>query len=264
MVSYFEEMRLQQQQEQTAQYDGRGFAWNTLAAMGLTPGDMKDIMKEIFENGDQMFLGQQAKGTTVEERSHNIVTLDPEEARMEAERLEATQRQEEQRLETARLNQQQFDQKKWEQEQRDIAERQEQERLDEQHAARNRPAEDATNNRILEMPFLAAGALFGMYLGADAIQTAGAAMSPHVDSLPNPALVTSNNNGGMFAAALEATGNTVSPGVHALVNGPNMASVFTPGSAPDLGGDDMDMGFGGPKQQPGMIPGMSMKPSGTA
>lgn len=141
--------------------------------------------------------------------------------------------EEEQRQQQKQWEQKQWEQKQWLENQRLEEQRFEEKRLAEQKAAANRPAEDATNNRLMMMPFALAGGLMLFGLGTDAVEAAGAAMSPNAEALSDPTMVTSNNNGGLLAAARNAvTGTQAVPGQDVLVTGPNQAAAFTPGVAP--------------------------------
>ena len=247
------DMRFEQQAEAL---DGRQFAWNTLAEMGVTPGDMRDIMKELFENGDHMFLRQAAKGTTVEERQHNLNNPHSFEARREADEAHFEKKQDEHErwLERRQNDQRVFDEK------RAFEEKLRQEDVSSRDEAPNRQAEDALNNQYMAMPFLAAGTLAWMGLSETAVSTTGQALSPHAAAIGDSSLVTSNNGGSLLADARAAL-NVGAEGNDALMTGPNLAFNFTPGqplTAPELAPGMQPGGLQSPGlMQPKLTPDMA-------
>lgn len=236
------------------------FSNQALEDMGLSP------------SAAMVFLVRDAVRNDPENASQAALKLAPSEAQdIEAERNnnshEAQQQQQERWEENQRLQREQWEQKQWEQKQwaeekRMSEERWEREQWEKEQAAQNRPAEDATNNQLLAMPFVAAGALAWMGLGTEAVEAAGKAMSPHAEALGDSTMMVSNNNGGLLADARTALG-IAGPGQDAIVTGPNQAFAFTAGTAPEPEEPALTPGLqpGAPQAQigtaPKMAPGMA-------
>lgn len=239
--------------------DGRQMTWQALQAMGCTSGDVGDRMREFYFDPDpNAFQNFSLKGVEVIQ-DHKVSSANEE--HVEEQRHEQTQFDENKRLEEQRL----IEQRRLE-EQRQQEAWQEKKDAEEKFAAERRPQEEAANARIMGLPLGLAGFGMTLGLGVDALNAVGGMVSPSVNAMNDPMMVSSNNGGGLLAMARGAL-NIAGPGNDKdfLLKGPNQTASFTPGApAPEVDPDSpfrpsaptrkIGMGMAGPGLTP---PGMN-------
>ncbi|PJB70644.1 MAG: hypothetical protein CO093_07285 [Alphaproteobacteria bacterium CG_4_9_14_3_um_filter_47_13] len=205
--------------------DGRQFSWNVLAEMGMTPGDMRDIMLDISRNGDLGLMaaqgmglkGASTSGHRTEEKHHGHGAGYADEMKHRNEEF---------------FEKKQEQQERW-QAQKDLDQKVFEEKQAQQDHAANRPAEDAHTMRIGTLPLAFVGGLIGLELMEDAVNATGNILSPHGDALGGtPTMIASNNGGSLTSQAQNILG---APQNNLLVTGPNQTQSPTLGQpAPTL------------------------------
>lgn len=214
--------------------DGRQMTWQALQAMGCTPGDVGERMREFYFDPDpNAFQNFSLKGVEIIEDhkagSENDSSFEAKQ--QEQKEFDDNKRLEEQRFtEERRLEQQRLDEKF-----------REKKAMEDKLAAERRQQEEAANRGILGGMAGLMG--FGLTLGLapTALDAAGKAMSGSVNSLNNPMMVASNNGGGLLAMARGAF-DIMGPGndKDIQLKGPGMTANFTPGAPVP----EFDMGEG--------------------
>ena len=239
--------------------DGSQLSWTALNQMGMTPGDVGEIMQRMYRDPDPEALRNLGlKGTALLERA---AETDNNTAFLEKQRQQNDQFNEERRQEQLRI-----DEQRRLSEQRQQEEWQKKKDAEEAIAAKSRPQEDALNARIIGLPLGLAGFGLTMGLGADALSVAGKMMSGSIAGMNSPMMVASNNGGGLLAMARGAF-DLLGPGhdKDIILKGPGQTAAFTPGAPevkPELRPDSPER-----KQALGMAPGMagpSLTPPGMA
>jgi hypothetical protein len=230
--------------------DGSQLSYTALAQMGKTPGDIGEIMQQLFRNRNKETMENLGvKGTALLERTaetdNNTTFLDKQ--RQQNDQFNEERRQEQLRMDEQHRLAEQRQQEDW----------QKKKDADEAFAAKNRPQEDALNSRIMGLPLGLASFGLGLGLTRDALDSVGGRAADSVGGLNSPMMVASNNGGGLLAMARGLLGmDGPGAGKDFLLKGPHQTAAFTPG-VPEPG---MDMA--GPetpqrKQAFGMMPGMS-------
>ncbi|MBI2234753.1 MAG: hypothetical protein HYU57_07220 [Micavibrio aeruginosavorus] len=213
--------------------DCRQFSFAVFEQLGIEPSDRGEMYLQMVKNSGIMAGGFSKAAWTMEDKGRDH---------------EWQLWQDKQKSDNEHHEQQQQAQKDFQERERDQLQRRlEQERIEremlekkqaeEAAAAKNRPNEDAQNNRIMAMPFQMMGAMAFLGFGSAALEKGADAMSPGVSGLGDQMMVTSNNNGGMLDAARQSLSITNPPAQDILVTGPSQTTAFTPGATPDA---DMD------------------------
>lgn len=215
--------------------DCRQFSFAVFEKLGIEPSDCGEMYQQMIKNSGMMAGGMTKAAWTMEDKGRD---QDPEWQRWEDKQKSDSEHHE-------KLEQAQKDFHDREQEQ--LQRRLEQERIEremlakkqaeEAAAARNRPNEDAQNNRIMAMPFQMMGAMAFLGFGSAALEKGADALSPGVDGLGGQMMVTSNNNGGMLDAARQSMGIANPAAQDILVTGPGQTAAFTPGQTPEAAPD---------------------------
>lgn len=226
--------------------------WQALQAMGCTPGDAGERMREFYFDPDpNAFQNFSLKGVEVV-RDNKIGSANEsvfDEQRREQAEFDENKRLEEQRLLEAKRQEEEFFKKKAD---------------EEKYARENRPQEEAQNARIFGMPFAIATVGLGMGLTGGALSAVGAKVGSTAEAANGSVMVASNSGGGMIAAMRSLMGmDGPGAGKDFLLKGPGQAVAFTPGvpeptpqaPAPQSPQRQMGMGMSGPSLTP---PGMGM------
>ncbi|MCB9990271.1 MAG: hypothetical protein H6867_02690 [Rhodospirillales bacterium] len=223
------------------------FTDRALEQMGLSSScAMLHTIRGIVRNGTETAAVAEA-GLKITEAEISDKQGDHNNDSADEKRMEQQQWEEKQHLEQERLAQERWEQEQWEEKQH----------LEEE-ALKNRPQEDALNNRIMAMPFVGAGALFGLEMTKDMVGLTGNILSGEVAGLEGSTMVATNNNGNMLSAARAGMG-LESTGQDMKLAGPNMAVDFTPGETPAPAATAPAPGTAPGMQQnavPGMTPSM--------
>ena len=235
--------------------DGSQLSYMALQEMGLTSGDIGEVMRQMYRDPDPEAMRNMALkgGALLGGRAEDKNDADfQQKMRENDERLNEEHRQEQQRTAEQHRQQEQQDQKSW----------QEKQDADAAYAAKNRPGADAENARIGWLPCGLAGFGLGLGLTGTALGAAGQAMSGSVSSMNSPMMVASNNGGGLLAMARGALGID-GPGndKDIQLTGPNRTNVFTPGVTPEIAMSTPAFNPNSPNpfsQKPGMgMPGLT-------
>lgn len=220
--------------------DCRQFSFAVFEQLGIEPSDCGEMYQQMVKNSGMMAGGMSKAAWTMEDKgrdhewqlwqdkqkSDNDHHEKQEQAQKDFQERERDQLQ--RRLEQERIE-------------REILEKKQ---AEEAAAAKNRPNEEALNNRIMGMPFQMMGAMAFLGFGSAALEKGADAMSPGVNGLGDQMMVTSNNNGGLLADARQSLSLTAPSAQDILVTGPSQTTAFTPGVTPDAG---MDAGATSPQ-----------------
>lgn len=239
--------------------DGSQLSWTALNQMGMTPGDVGEIMRQMYRDPDtEAIRNLGLKGTSIlkDDATQDANQDHLDELRETNERVLEQQRQEQGRLDEQRRMEQKMADEKF----------QEKKEAEERLAAEKRPQQDALNMSLLSLPLGLASFGLGLGLGKEVLQNVGGMMSGAVNSMNNPMMVASNNGGGLLAMARGAF-DILGPGTDKDIQlkGPGLTSNFTPGApapefdmaegvAPNSPMKKMGMGLSGPSLMP---PGMN-------
>lgn len=203
----------------------RQITWQALEESGLTPGDAHQFYQEVISKNSAMTAGGEAKvGWSIKDQTRET-SVDAHE-KMKKE------------------NEERFEEKKEQDEK----------------AAKERPAQDQENARIMGMPMQMTGALFGLGLGAEAVERTGALMSPGLNQIGDQMMVTSSDGKGtMLDAARQALGVGNPAHQDMMVTAPDQTASFTPGQAPQMDAPEQGMNASIGPRNPSMaaIPGLS-------
>lgn len=235
--------------------DGRQLTWQALNQMGRTPGDIHEIMMNVYRNRDPSAMQDMSlKGVEL------LGTMAVDSANDEF--MEEKQQEEQRFTEDRRLEQQRLDEQHRMDEQRQQEQWQAKKDAEEKMAQEKRPQEDALNNRIMGLPLGLASFGLGLGLTSGALQSVGNILSPSLSAMSGPMMVAGNDGGGLLAMARNALNVSGPQGQDIAVMGPNNAMRFTPGepmvaaapavAAPTPGADNPF------QRQPGMsMPGLT-------
>ncbi|MFN3827715.1 MAG: hypothetical protein ACK4NR_08850 [Micavibrio sp.] len=238
--------------------DGRQLTWQALNQMGRTPGDIQEIMMNVFRDRDPSAMqnmslkGVALLGTMAEDSANDEF--------FEQKRQEDIRLTEEQRLEAERQHKQFLIDEKREQEQW-----QAKKDAEEKMAQEKRPQEDALNNRIMGLPFGLASFGMGLGLGAGALSSVGNILSPSLNAMSGPMMVAGNDGGGLLAMARQSLNVSAPQGQDIAVTGPNNAQRFTAGEpvvTPAATPTPAAPGVNNPFQQQPGLNGPSLMPPG--
>lgn len=203
--------------------DGSQLTFTTLNKMGVTSGDIGEVMRQFYRDPDpegMRNIGIKGAALMGDKAEQDHEDTQVQEAHQEDERLNQQRQENERRLAKEAQDQRFFDEK------REAEERRLQEKIDAEKRAENEQA----NQNLLS----GAGRLFGFAavvgLAPAALSAAGDAMSPAVSALAGPMMVATNNNGSMLKAARGGF-DILGPGGASDIRltGPNQTAMFTPG-----------------------------------
>lgn len=234
--------------------DGSQLSYMALQEMGLTSGDVGEVMRQMYRDPDPEAMRNMALkgGALLGGRAEDKNDADFQQKMQENdERVNKEHFEEGQRMAAQHREQEQQDQLSYEEKQRLDREMMEKRQMDEQ----------ANRNIMGGMAGLFGfGAVLG--LAPTALNAAGQAMSGSVNAVNSPMMVASNNGGGLLAGLRGVLG-IGGPGndKDIQLTGPNRTNVFTPGVTPEIAMSTPSFNPNSPNpfsQKPGMgMPGLT-------
>lgn len=193
---------------------------NTLAQLGITPGDIGEFWRQALKNSGMVAGGMVKAASTMERQGEEDTWMPMEDAReAEARQFQKQEAEAEDRREKA-----QFDEQK-----RTEAERLEEQRRQEEFDAKKRAENEEQNKMIMKSALGFLGFFATLKLGEAAMAQAGAVFADGTTGLGDQMMVT--GDGDMLAEARGLTGMENPMAQDMQVTGPNQVASFVPGAA---------------------------------